>query len=199
METKRAGRLGATCDFLVRSPLSVAAVVAAVLLAGWQWERSRVSRDRLALRESIAQLAPGRRGDPQAPCGAVCATVAARILNRPLQLKVAVAAVPSDPLGRTSMAELVSGVRSLGLAAEALELSTTALRTIHQPVVLHVAESHFLVAITDGGGAVVLIDPPHAPRLVSLGALRAVWNGNCVLVASDESELDERLCKLRLQ
>jgi ABC-type bacteriocin/lantibiotic exporter with double-glycine peptidase domain len=106
--------------------------------------------------------------------------------------------IPADPLGRTSMAELITGVQRLGLAAAGLNLSPSALCSITHPLILHVEESHFLVAISNGAGRVVLIDPPHAPRAVSVRSLGAVWTGNCALVALDESDLNRRLEDLGL-
>lgn len=140
-----------------------------------------------------------RRADPTSPCGAVSATVAAQLLEVPLSLDEAVKAVPADPLGRTSMKELIAGLRKLGFAAEGLRLSPDGLWATRGPAILHVHGSHFLVACGDGGGDVVLIDPPSAPRLVPASALRKIWRGNAVLVRRDADAMNASLAALGLE
>lgn len=97
------------------------------------------------------------------------------------------------------MAELIKGIRGIGLAAEGLQLSSGTLRSIREPVILHVGDSHFLVAVADGSRHVVLIDPPHAPGAVSLRALETIWKGSSILVARNEADLNRRLSDLDVQ
>src|SRR5437762_3570734 len=56
--------------------------------------------------------------DLDRPCGPVSACVALRLLGRPVGLAEVARHVPSDYAGRTSMAELVGGLRATGVWAE---------------------------------------------------------------------------------
>lgn len=158
-------------------------------LAAWRIDVARKSIDFGAK----ARLAPGQRGDPEAPCGAVSAAVASHVVGKPKTLKRACAAIASDPLGRTSMAELIAGLRQLGLSAEGLNIPPALLPRLRQPVILYVQNSHFVVALADGGANVAIIDPPRSPRIVPIHALRGFWTGESIVVGASEGQLRRSL------
>lgn len=171
-----------------RLSLSFFAVSTVVLVAsgvGW----ARRSREQADTAREMRRLDPMRRADPATPCGAVSAAVVSRLLGKSVLLKDATHAVPADPLGQTSMAELIAGLRRLGWAAEGLNLSASTLGHLSSPAILHVNGSHFVAAMADGSDHVVLIDPPAEPRAVSVDSLNDVWTGDCVVVARTADEL----------
>jgi len=128
--------------------------------------------------------------DPQHPCGLVSIVVVTSALGSPVEQDQVEKVIAIDGLGRTSMAELIRGLRSLGFASAGIKLETSTLRHLAgKPLILHVRPSHFLVAVPVGDGSVVLIDPPHAASCVTLDTLALRWSGETIIVQKDTEDL----------
>jgi ABC-type bacteriocin/lantibiotic exporter with double-glycine peptidase domain len=136
--------------------------------------------------------------DPRHPCGPTSLALAARLSGRAISLDDAVAATQPDHLGRTSMAELIAASQHLGLYAVGVEIDPSYLARVGVPVILHSRFEHFMVVVSNSSGALLLLDPPHAPREVDVDFLRGQCTGRAILVAQHRTELDQSLKSLGL-
>lgn len=95
--------------------------------------------------------------DPHRPCGAICVGVASTILNRPIPVDQVRRAISFDPLGRTSLAELVRGLRSFGFAAIGVQIGWTDLKRLNGvPIIAYSRLGHFFVLIPQNSMATSL-------------------------------------------
>jgi len=134
--------------------------------------------------------------DPNNPCGPVCVAEVARLLKRPIGLAEATKLLHPDPIGRTSMADLIRGLRTLGFGAAGVNLDPNTISLLSCPVILHTDGSHFAVVVTNETDRVVMLDPPFPPAIVSTNSLADQWDGPAILVTSEPAELKRILAKL---
>jgi ABC-type bacteriocin/lantibiotic exporter with double-glycine peptidase domain len=128
--------------------------------------------------------------DPERPCGVVCVALTSHLLGQPVALSRAKEVVSVDGLGRTSLAQVVDGLRGLGFSAIGVKLDARSLGQLTgTPVILYVNRGHFVVALPVGNGSAVLVDPPHPVRCTSLRALAGQWSGEAVLVQDSRNKL----------
>jgi ABC-type bacteriocin/lantibiotic exporter with double-glycine peptidase domain len=153
-----------------------------------------------------AELVPPPAGpevqaqDPDSACGPVSATLVTRLLGRPQPLEAVRKTIPADPNGATSMSELITGLRSLGFGAVGIRATRSELRHLAgSPLILHVNDNHFVVAVPTAGDSLVVLDPPNAPKKMSFAELDRQWRGNMLLVCNSEDQLAEKLRKLGLR
>ncbi len=142
---------------------------------------------------------PRRAVAPDCPCGVVAAAVASRCVGRPIALDDVRRNMLVDPLGRTSMLELLRALQRLGVPATPAKLDAASLRAAATPAVLFVDGSHFVTAIPAAGRRVVLIDPPTAPTLVGPRELGRIRRGEAVLIANDPQTLTGCLRRISLE
>ncbi len=136
--------------------------------------------------------------DPEHPCGAVSLCLVAQWLRSPVELAVSTRSIQADSLGRTTMSELVEGIQSMGFEAEPVRLGNGALQRVSLPMILFVRKSHFVAALPTGANAVVFVDPPYQPEVISEDKLRSVaqWSGEALLVARGSEPMMETLVRL---
>jgi ABC-type bacteriocin/lantibiotic exporter with double-glycine peptidase domain len=132
--------------------------------------------------------------DLEHPCALVSAVIALQLLGHPVQLADVGKEIKRDGVGRTSMAELISGMRKLGFAGIGLKATPAALKKLRgRPLIAYTDQSHFLVVLPVGDGSLVVIDPPSEVRAETLDSLSIRWSGEMVLVANTPEELGELL------
>jgi len=136
--------------------------------------------------------------DPKHPCGVACVSVVSRLLGRPATLEEVRGHILPDPLGRNTLAELQTGLRSLGFSTLAVRLGWSNLRDISGPAILHLTEQHYVVAAGFVGQKLLVVDPPQPLRLKSHSELKS-WDGIALIVAEDEKKLREIKQKLPLK
>lgn len=134
--------------------------------------------------------------DPDHPCSAVCAALAAQWLQKPITLAEAGRAIPADSAGRASAASVVRGLQSLGFAAAAVRLPPEQVLELDLPLIVFTRGSHFAVVVPGRSGSVFLLDPPRGPARYSVNESTAQWAGEGILVAADEETLARTLRRL---
>jgi ABC-type bacteriocin/lantibiotic exporter with double-glycine peptidase domain len=137
--------------------------------------------------------------DPKNPCGLVCIALVSHLHQRPVSLTEVRRLVPPDPLGRTSMNELVKGLQALGFGVVGVKLRLEACQQLSVPLIIHEDGSHFAVVVPNATKRVIFLDPPFAPTKLTLEALAKRWDGNAIIVAKSVNELEEVLRKLDIE
>jgi ABC-type bacteriocin/lantibiotic exporter with double-glycine peptidase domain len=127
--------------------------------------------------------------DLESPCGPVCLSLVSRIQGHSVSIQQASQLLSPDSLGRTSVSELVRSLNELGLFAQAVLLPIQNFAKLHVPAILHWRGSHFVVAVTNQVGEVMIFDPPRTPVVLGQGALAQSYGGIAVLVATNQAGL----------
>jgi len=139
-----------------------------------------------------------KSGDPGNPCGVVSATMVSHLLGKPVRLDQAKRVIHCDALGRSSMAEIAQGLEALGFPAVGVRMDRHKFQRLEIPAILHVDDSHFVVAIMKSDGMVMLYNPPDQPLLVATTDLSEWWDGMALLVGRDQSSIKAALATLNI-
>ncbi len=137
--------------------------------------------------------------DPSNPCGPIAAAIIGHWYGKTRPLAEVKSAIRCDALGRTSMAELRSGLSQLGFYCEGIKVSPDMLAMLRLPAILFVNGNHFVVVVPSENQDIIVIDPPRPTARVWLDALPFSWNGHLLLCASTQDQLDEELRQLKIQ
>jgi ABC-type bacteriocin/lantibiotic exporter with double-glycine peptidase domain len=166
------------------------------LLSSWGCEERLATQSEARVRPVAPErpsyedpaVAPIR--DPAHPCGPVCIAVVAKIHGRSMTLAEASRLAPPDALGRNSMTELVTALRSADFGAIGVHLDPAAGTKVPYPMIAFVHNSHFAVIVGDGSDWFVYLDPPAPPSRRSLSSLRDIWDGTAIIVAPAADEIE---------
>lgn len=145
--------------------------------------------------QSFLIIDPGSDGngvllrDPDNPCGSISVALVSLWLNRPVSLSLVNRDIEADGFGRTSMSDLLTGLKHAGFAAEAIQLPCRPVVDTHLPLIVHLSKSHWAVLAKNQHGVCVLLDPPHDPRDASDADYLQQWDGAAILVAEDKDSL----------
>ncbi|MDA1051656.1 MAG: cysteine peptidase family C39 domain-containing protein [Planctomycetota bacterium] len=150
------------------------------------WRLSRAIPARQALNASAAVFSR----DENAPCGAVSIVLASRLLDRPLALSQVCDSLVADPMGRSTMREMIQTLDELGFAAAPIILSTRDFNNVDElPLIVHLDSDHWAVVFHNEQGCAVLLNPPSEPRFVTRKSLEANWNGTSIVVSRSSQAL----------
>lgn len=138
------------------------------------------------------------RIDVSHPCGVACMSLVSRVLGRPMSVKEASRIAPPDALGRLSLAEIRKALCTAGMYAVAVRMSADKVSELHVPAILHWDNMHFVVAVVNEKGHVLILDPPDEPREVDMTRLHGSFSGSAILVHSDEKAVVAQLHTLGL-
>ena len=95
--------------------------------------------------------------DPRRPCGPVCIAVVASLLGKDLAIDDVCRQIKPDPLGRSSVADLLEASEHFGLSAKALNLDTVYLSRLSSPAIVHLLSNHFVTVIADNDDQLMVI------------------------------------------
>lgn len=131
-----------------------------------------------------------RHADPTNPCGPVSVATAAGLCGRPVTLAEARAKVRVNSYQTCSMADLVEGLRALGLGSRAVRIDSQSIRRMRgTTLILWVHGSHFVAARISEGDTLIVVDPPRPPEVFAAADKALAWGGEAVLVAQTPGEL----------
>jgi ABC-type bacteriocin/lantibiotic exporter with double-glycine peptidase domain len=187
------------CAQMLRKHLVSALTVASMCAVSYFFVRY-LERRRDAISE-IVQL-PARAelpsSDPKHPCGPTCLALVGRLCGHDVRLDDALHAASPDRMGRVSVAELVEACRKVGLHAVGVKIAPRDISNLQVPVILHTKGEHFVVALANRSGQLMLLDPPDAPRAVGSDELALLQTGMAIVVSSKIESLDAALATLGL-
>src|SRR3972149_1259186 len=181
----------------LRWPISVAALGCCFVASYWGgsyvWRANKPSRhEQHNLEGGMFVL------DPPRPCGATCVALVSRLYGKSTAIDDIVDLVQPDPLGRSSMDELVVALEEVGFPVAAVSAPAKVLCKVRTSMILHCQESPFVVAVAGSGGEFLVLDPPRAPATMSLKSITTSYSGRAIITGEDESGLAISLASLGL-
>jgi ABC-type bacteriocin/lantibiotic exporter with double-glycine peptidase domain len=136
-----------------------------------------------------------RVADPSTSCGPVSLVVVSELLGKPLTISECHVATGAGEAGTCSMKDLLHAVRTFGFSAKAVRYDRRRPPVHRLPMILFVDGSHFLTAVTDREGNVILIDPPLESKSVAWSDLYPRWRGEAIVVGLREQDVTTALEK----
>lgn len=155
-------------------------------------EEAVAALDRVVTTVSTGAMAPDRvqRATPlDNQCGLYCLYACLRLLGRSIQYPDLVRTDTLSATEGSSFHQLLLEAERHGLSGVAVkQLDVLALQDLARPAILHVKGrdratefAHYVVAVPSSGDEVKLIEPPGGIKSVTLGELRARWDGQAIL------------------
>lgn len=140
-------------------------------------------------------------------CGISCVYVAARSFQVPVEFTSLLNRRYLSAKHGSSLADLDRAATDLGLYAEIYEnLTIDSIASAESPVILLVKKDaqsrefdHYVVALGADRHGVRLMDPPHAPTVVSYAELLQVWAGDGVVLSDSDQGIARFRRKVGLQ
>lgn len=139
--------------------------------------------------DAVHQRIAGRRVDPATSCGPASLAVVSTLLGSPIPIADLHADTHAGEIGVCSFQDMKISLLKHGFCAEAIRYDPRHPPSHELPLILHVDDSHFLVALPVRGDRCILIDPPDEPRVVGWASLGGRWKGDAIIVSRNDSDL----------
>lgn len=131
------------------------------------------------------------QGDPSASCGPVSLAIISHWFDQPATIQEFNNLTGADAAGITTLLDLRNSLAAKGFGVVAVKLDPAKRLELNHPMIVHLPEGHFCVAIPVDSDRVVLIDPPLGAEVwrVSDLAARRSWRGDALVAAQNPADL----------